>query len=311
MRGVYAVLGSEPVARRAALDRLRTQAGEWQELKAGQHEPEQILTPSLLADPDHPSVRVISDYTAWSPAQRKRAARLLEEPAPGVCLVVVAPKLGAKDPLRTALVCDDQIISAETPAEGRFPNWVQAHAQALGARCDSTAAQRLVELVGENTQSLGTEIDKLVRCTNGEMIDADLVSRLVWPAKRDHSAWAWCDAIMHRDLGKALQELELLEQADGAPLALTGLLLGRLSTTAWAALGAQAASVGVKPYPWRIAQDAVRAGWDAPRLAWALELAAEADAGLRGGSALDPWATLSALCVQLTGRPAQAASPVL
>lgn len=299
LQAVYAIIGSEPVAIKQALGQLRAEAGAWEEHDAAAVKPPELCSPSLLTDPERPLVRVLSNYPAWGQSQRKQFAELVEELPPGLCVVVLLKQLGVKDPLREVLG-QGQLIEAIAPRRGGYARWLQRHADRRGIRLQAQAAERLVELVGEDTAALASELDKLHAVASDGEITSDLVQQLVG-RQSEVAAWGWVEAMMRGDVPQALRELAELERCEAEPLQLTGALTSRLLTIAWVQLGLSAEQAQVKPYAWRKAREAVEGRWDRARIRLALRRLAALEEQLKGASALPAQALLVAFTARGLG----------
>ena len=290
----YVLVGNEPVRRRHLLERLRSQAGSWERVSATNTSPQEVLTGNLLSDPDSPLIRVVEDYTKWTAAQRKVLTKTLKDGiTPGLCIVVLIDRLGAKDPIREA-VTGDSLIQLEQPAKGRYASWVVRQARLSGVGIDNPAAELLVGLLGEDTEALASELSKLSLL--GDTATQEIIRSAVQGQPRSQ-IWGWIDALTTGRRREALVCLAACEVAEEAPIALLGALQNRLLGIAWAGLMNQSQS-GMKDYPWRQAQTALRSGWDHQRIQSALLSIIQLDGELKGLSNLDGYTQLARLSSQ-------------
>ena len=296
-QSLYVLVGSEPVRRRYLLDRLRAQAGSWETWSASEIAPEELLQGSLLLDPEAPLVRMLVDYPKWSAAQRKAfVAGVGElEAGSGLCVVVAVDRLGAKDVLHGA-VGEGSLIQIEQPARGRYADWVSRQAQIAGVGLPGGWNERLVEMVGENTEALAAEIDKAALLAQDGKISSEDLGAIVSPQAQS-AVWVWADALMEGKREVALRALGKCEAAEDAPLALLGALWNKVLGIAWGLQLDQAAS-GMKDYPWRKTQELIRSGWNGERARQALIQLAQLEAGLKGASGLDGYTQLARLSAQ-------------
>jgi DNA polymerase III delta subunit len=296
-QSLYVLVGSEPVRRRYLLDRLRSQAGSWETHSASDIGPEELLMGSLLLDPQAPLVRMLTDYAKWSPAQRKAFAAEIQtlEPGSGLCVVMTIDRLGAKDVLHGAIP-DGSLIQIEQPARGRYADWVGRQAQLSGVGLPAGWPDRLVEMIGENTEALAAEIDKASLLAQDGKVSAADMQQIVSPVAQS-AVWIWADALMEGNKPKALQALGACEGAEDAPLALLGALWNKVLGIAWAHQLSQEQS-GMKDYPWRKTKELIGAGWDKNRTSKAIQSLAEIEAGLKGASGLDGYTQLARLSAQ-------------
>jgi len=294
---VMVLVGNDPVRRRQLLARLKAQAGDWQHVSAADVQPLDLLQPNLLCDPDRPLVRVLSNYPKWTAAQRKQLAKAAGSVPDGVAVVIVCDKLGDKDPIRGALAAE-AIVESAAPQAGRYLPWIERQAELAGVSIQRDAAQELLRRVGERNEQLASELSKLAAASDGQPITVQLVGDLV-AGTVEVKPWDWADAMIDGERAAAMRHLAACEQVGDQPLALTAVLHGRLINMAFAHAGLNAQTAGVKPYPWRIAQQAAHGAWPADRVKRALVQLVELEAGLRGGSMLPP----ATLIAWFTARP--------
>ena len=293
----YILVGSEPVRRRHLLNKLRDQAGEWESYSASEVSPEEVLSASLLLDPEAPLVRVINDYSKWSTAQRKKFAQIVsEEDIPsGLCLVFCIDRLGAKDPLRIA-AAKESILELEQPTRGKYPAWAVRQAKLSGVDLNTSASEILVRMVGENTEALANEIDKLALVSESPNISVAQIKEIVVSSPQTR-IWQWVDSLIAAEPKKSMEYLLQCEEAEESPLALTGALQSRILQLAWASQMTQQESE-IKEYPWKLAQSAIKTGWTQTRIRQALLALSELDFNLKGGSELDGYLQLARFCRQ-------------
>ena len=292
---IYVLVGSEPVQRRYLLKRLKEQSGAWEKLSAKEVDPSETAQASLLADPEKPLVRMVEDYEAWKPAQRKEMASLADQLGDGLHIVICAGRLGPKDPIRGA-VEEQAIVKLAAPKRGDFPNWVESQARLLGVQIDSPAARALVDRIGESTDSLSAE---LLRLQPMGPVSRETVERFT-PHQAGSEAWDWIDSLVAGRVND--KELALCESSGLEPLMLLGALSKRFCLLCWVKIADQQ-SAGAKDYPWRLAKGAAR-DWSLPALKEALASIAYTEQQMKGKSQLDGYTQLG----RLSRRLAQSAS---
>jgi DNA polymerase-3 subunit delta len=104
------------------------------------------------------------------------------------------------------------------PPQGpELTRWLADRAKRSGARLEPAAAQRLVELVGGDTRSLVTELQKLAaHAGRGGLITAAAVDLLVQD-RQEQNLFAFIDELSARRLGPALRGAHaLLEEGQAA-----------------------------------------------------------------------------------------------
>lgn len=287
---IYVLVGSEPVQRGYLLKRLRDQSGSWEKVSAKELDPSEVTQASLLADPDRPMIRVIEDYEAWKPKQRKEMGALASQLGQGLNVVICASRLGPKDPIREA-VDEQAIVKLSSPRPGAYPEWLCRQARLMGVPISGDTAELLVDRLGEDTQSLCSEIERL--SPMGE-VNRELVDRFT-PALAHSQAWGWVDAVVGGQTADSL--LSDCEASGLEPLMILGALSKRFCLLTWVKLADQQSS-GTKDYPWRLAQRAAK-GWSDPALRDALSSIGKAEEEMKGKSQLEGYTQLARLSHQL------------
>lgn len=155
-----------------------------------------------------------------------------------------------------------------TPPEGpELQRWLSERARRLGARLEPAAARRLVELVGNDTRTLLSELTKLAtHAGKGGSIGPQAVDLLVQDAQ-EQNLFAFIDDLSARRLGPALRGARALLQ-DGQAATYVLFMLARQVRIL---MGVQelagrrmrpdeiAAELGQKPFVVRKAVDQARA----------------------------------------------------
>lgn len=290
---VHILIGEEAVQRRNFLHGLRATSESWEELSAAEVGPSATVGASLFATAETPLTRVITGYAQWTPAQRKQFAELIKDLPEGLQLVLLVKQLGAKDILRT-VVDEKNIHQFQAPKGEQLPQWINVYCKQIGRSIDPGAVDLLLARLGENTASLSSEIDKLA-LAHAEVINAALVESLT-PDEGEVLGWNWVDYMIDLKGKQAFTELAKLEGGDFSPLALTGALSSRLLQIAWVHLMLNPDDVGVKPFPWRKAKEAVRGGWNPARTRAAIIRVGKCEAALKGQSTLPEWVVFSQFC---------------
>jgi len=179
----------------------------------------------------------------------------------------------------------------------------------MGITADAEAARALMELVGDDTVALASELEKLAAWAEGEPVGRSEVEQLVAPG-REAAAWALTDAWGGRDLAGLLAACELALEKKEPFLLAVGLAshVGRVRAAqvlAEEGLGSRevAARLGMKDFPARKAlQHAER--YSREELDAALVRLAELDAAIKGASRLSGELELVRALIDVT-RPEQ------
>ena len=152
----------------------------------------------------------------------------LQSPSPTTVLLLCAEKLAKNTRLYKAIAKLDSsaIIDCAPPKAAALPAKVREMATAYGITFSAQAATKLVELVGENTVRLNTEIQKIALATGetgqvGEREVEQLVSRT-----SEMKPWNFLDAFCARNLEHCIFCLNHMESL--APLALITMCAARI-----------------------------------------------------------------------------------
>jgi DNA polymerase III delta subunit len=238
-------------------------------IDAQEADPQGIWQESLFA-----SNTVVHNYTAWTPTQRKRFVQANHD---GMTVAVVVKKLGGKDPLRAHAVQEYALPTRHN----EWVHWSQQQARQYGLTISKTQADHLVSTVGENAWAIHSELTRWA-----------IVQEPLHPMPlTEHAIWAWADALI---AGKETARTELASLAELSPFMLIGALGQRLYTQTLYFLKADAETLGINPYTWRIAGQSRQHGWTLDNAqTWLLALA-ELEVRCKGqGSRLEPWALLA------------------
>lgn len=255
---------------------------------------------------------VVEGIERWKKADVEAVTRYLESPTPGAVLAL------AGDPSRLAgleAACKGagSVLVFDVPARARgrsldYPAWVRAQFGRAGLQVDQEVAERLVELAGDDTLALQSEVDKLTACAGGGAVGIREVELLVAPMQ-ETSHFALVDAWGSRDVGGTLAACESQLREDEAFVIAARLAdyVGRVRAVQALLdqdLGVReiAERLGLKDYPAR-KQAAQAANYSREELDGALVRLAALDFALKGGSRLAPELELERALLDVT-RPA-------
>lgn len=158
---------------------------------------------------------------------------------------------------------------------------------AAGGRLMPGAAEAIVEAVGSDLRELATVCEQLVADTGGT-IDSDTVARY-YRGRAEASGFAVADAVMAGDSSAALVALRWALAAGVDPVPISDALADGVRTVARVASAGRsnayqvAGSLGLPPWKVEKAQRVAR-GWSAHNLSQALDVAAQANADVKGSS---------------------------
>ncbi|MEK6275022.1 MAG: DNA polymerase III subunit delta [Actinomycetota bacterium] len=256
---------------------------------------------------------VVHGVEAWRKADVEAVADYLKDPVEGAVLALVAEEALRGTTLPELCKKKGQVLSFDVPKPSNLHSWARSELKRLGVQADADAARALVELVGDDTIALSSELEKLATWAGGEPVGRREVEELATPG-REGAAWALTDAWGARDLPTLLEACELALEKKDAFLLAVGLAshVGKVRAAqalAEEGLGARevAGRLKMKEYPARKAlQHAER--YSRAELDSALVRLAELDAAIKGGSRLSAELELLRALVDVT-RPAEQAVP--
>ena len=256
---------------------------------------------------------VVHGVEAWKKPDVEALAGYLKDPVEGAVLALVAEETLRDKALLELCKKEGQVLSFDVPKPNNLHTWARSELKRLGVPADADAARALVELVGDDTIALSSELEKLAAWSGGEPVGRREVEQLATPG-REAAAWALTDAWGARDLPTLLEACELALEKKDAFLLAVGLAshVGKVRAAqalAEEGLGARdvAGRLKMKEYPARKAlQHAER--YSRAELDSALVRLAELDAAIKGGSRLSAELELLRALIDVT-RPAEQAVP--
>jgi DNA polymerase-3 subunit delta len=242
----------------------------------------------------------------WKAADVEAVVSYLASPSPDTVLALVAQEAGKTSPLGKACAKAGDVLLYEAQKK-RLTGWVAEQFKQLGAKAQPEACRLLVELVGQNTDELRIEVEKLAVWAHGEEITPEHVDELVWD-RGEVTSWALTDAWGEGDVGEALRAGERLLQKDKTPTGIAWSLADHVGFVtacrrlAAAGIGTAEAMKRLKKrseYPVKKAY-AQGEKLDERELADAVVRLAELDVALKGGSRLPDRLELERALVDVT-----------
>jgi len=316
---VYLLMGSDRPKHLRALHRLRSHfdSEAVEQLAADSTRGADAVAAcnalGLFGGPGGGRLVVVHGVEAWRKEDIEAVSAYLGDPVEGAVLALVADEALRGTTLPELCKKKGQVLRYDVPKASNLHTWARAEFKRLGVSADADAARALVELVGDDTIALSSELEKLAAWADGEPVGRREVEELVAPG-REATAWALTDAWGARDLPNLLEAYELaLEKKEAFLLAVSlASHVGKVRAAqalAEEGLGARevASRLKMKEYPARKAlQHAER--YSRAELDSALVRLAELDAAIKGGSRLSAELELLAALVDVT-RPAEQAVP--
>ena len=227
----------------------------------------------------------------WRSAQVTAVAEALEPPPIDVTVVLVARGAAPKGLAQAVEAAGGEVLAYEAPRRRDLPSWLVANARERGFALAPQAARALVDRLGEGTERLATELDRLaVWAGDGGAVEVDDVEALTADTS-ERAGWTLGDAIVSRDPEAAVASADaLLEQGE----AVTPLVYGMASRLRSAHQAASALAAGqpaarveaelpMAPYPSKMLVRSVR-GVDPGELSDAIGAIADLEWWSRGGS---------------------------
>lgn len=146
----------------------------------------------------------------------------LQDPSPGTCLILQAEKVDGRKKFYAEFKKRGEAVEFKRPYENQLGPYVRDEVRAAGKKIDSSAAELLAYLVGNNLQELVSQIEKLcIYCGKSDSIGVADVKAIVSDTKVE-SVFEFTDALGSKDLPKALKLLTSLLQDGEAPLRILG-----------------------------------------------------------------------------------------
>jgi len=312
---VYLLIGTDRPKHLRALRRLRSRFGAEaaEQLQAESASGEDAVAAcnalGLFGGEDGGRLVIVHGIERWRKADVDAIAVYLRDPVAGAVLALVA-----EDTLRGAALTNlaekhGRLLRYDVPKASNLQTWVRGELARMGITADAEAARALVELVGDDTVALASELEKLAAWAEGEPVGRSEVEQLVAPG-REAAAWALTDAWGARDLAGLLAACELALEKKEPFLLAVGLAshvarVRAAQVLAVEGLGSRevAARLGMKDFPARKAlQHAER--YSREELDAALVRLAELDAAIKGASRLSGELELVRALIDVT-RPEQ------
>ncbi len=275
-----------------------------------------VNTLPVLADR---RVVVIKGLEQWRKNARTWDAlrEYLARPAETTVLVLAH---SAGEPADAALSRAAVHVDVAVPGPAVLRRWVALRARQAGIELEPQAIEHLVRAVGADLAHLGTEVEKLAAAVGAERaVTAEEVAQLVG-VNRGETVEDWVEAVVARDIGKALQLTDVVLPQAGVTAVrmiialgteLVGIRLARALADGGVAGGRLERAVfeqlrQIRPVGgrnWEVqarAWAAAEAHWTAPDLDRAIRAAYQADRALKSTTVSDDRATLRTLLLSLS-----------
>jgi DNA polymerase-3 subunit delta len=224
----------------------------------------------------------------WKAADVQAMSAYAKAPAPHTVLALVAEEAKKGSPL--AKVSELLLYEA---SERKLVPWVADQFKQLEVKAHPDACRLLVELVGENSDELRLEAEKLALWAQGEEITVEHIEEMVLP-RGPVKPWTLTDAWSERNMAGVLTAAQRMLRRGDTPSGIAWKLGDHVALVsacrrfAQEGIGAAEATKRLKrrsEFPVRKAFAAAES-WGENELAAALVRLAELDVALKGGSPL-------------------------
>jgi DNA polymerase-3 subunit delta len=227
-----------------------------------------VGTPPMMAER---RVVVVRDVAALRKDARASLDRYLEQPAPDVMLILVAP---AAEKAKVDKALEKRATTVEfAPLSGdRVPRWIIHHVESvLGATITPGAAELLQQATGNELAALAAELDKLASYAGGGTIDEAAVADVVG-VRRGETLGDFLDRVAARDAAGALALLpHILAQPKTSAVSIVMALTTQMLAIGWGITRTRADYFELlksgKAFPMRPWGEAARA-WSAAERHW-------------------------------------------
>jgi len=275
-----------------------------------------VETPPMLAERRAVVVKNVEHWRKNSKVWQV-VYRYLENPSPTTVLVLLAGA-GQKHDKKLALAATHVVVEPLNP--DRLRRWIGVRAERSGFSLTETATEHLLKSVGADLSHLAMEVEKLAAvATPDQPVDVDQVAQMVG-VRRGETLHDWVDAVLVRDIPKAVAAVEPVLAAAGV----TGVRMLNALGTGLVGVRLAVALMQDGGSPRRIEADllnAIRASrpfglrswkveaelwagsalrWSSSEISQALHLAYECDRALKSTTLSDEKGTLTSLLLSLS-----------
>lgn len=302
----YLIVGEDELKRAAVLKRLRARLERLGDLSfdsddlSGETASGSEIVVSCNTVPFSSPIRlvVVRDADKLKKADTEEVVSYLCDPSPTTVLALEAEKLAKNTRLYKAVsnLGKQAVIDCAPAKRADLPKNVRAMAVGQGIAFTDSAARKLIELVGENTVRLDSEIRKIALAHQGpdSVTDREVVSLVARTS--EVKPWEFVDAFAARDIARCI--LLLGRMPSVTPIALLAMCTSRLRELVCAKALAARGQVGVanlaasleqaggrKMQDWQLKNHAGWArGYSSAELRSALSRARDAERAMKSGA---------------------------
>jgi len=252
----------------------------------------------------------------WKAADVEAVSAYLANPAPDTVLALVGEDVKKTTALWKACAKAGQILEFAV-AKKSLQGWVSEQLRQRGVQAEPEVAAALVQIVGDDPQSLAAEVDKLATWAAGEPVGEREVLALVAPSGEE-PLYVLTDALGTRDRASVIALSEVIFERDDrsrrdVAARMAGAMtahVARLATLkryAMRGAGSKEAAGELGMHPFRAQKLSEQAeGFSAEELHDAVVRLADLDGALKGQSRLAADLEVQRALVDLTRRPGAA-----
>ena len=236
LKPVYLFFGDEEFLMNRALARLEAALTE----KAGEpptkviREAQEVGLADFLAESRAATLwgpgqlLILRRVDTYPAAQLKALTAYLDHPAPRAWVVLLAEGLKARDVEKHAvwgrMYREEAVLGFYRLREGELYQWLSREARLQGKNLTLAAAQRLVEIVGDNLAELSQELEKLALFSGADhTLTPALVTQLA-SHSRTYNIFALVDALGEPGFHRRLASLGHLLDLGEHPAKILGML---------------------------------------------------------------------------------------
>ncbi|MDO4502541.1 MAG: DNA polymerase III subunit delta [Coriobacteriia bacterium] len=232
----YLVVGEDELKRTTVVEKLRKRIADTGDLEfnhdvfPAEEAEGSVIVAACNTMPFAADVRLVevNDADRLRKADSEALVEYLKDPSPTSVLCLVATKLAKNTRLYKAVAAVDKksVIACDLKKKAELPAMVRQMAVTHGVTFSDRAAQKLLELVGENTVRLDAEIRKiaLAHDSHDMVSDREVESMVVRVA--EPKPWDLVDAMAARNLNRCLEVLGYMKGA--SPHSLLPLCMKRI-----------------------------------------------------------------------------------
>ena len=214
---VYAIVGTDKLKSKFVLKRLEKRLSEFGDLSfnsstfEGSEASDGQIVSACMQLPFNSEKRyvLVKNADKLNKTETESIVQYLDNPTDTTILALVFNKLAKNTRLykSCANISSTAIIDCSPPKKYEIAKGLNNVAKSHGGSIDFDAANKLVELIGEDTLHLDAEIQKMLLANGGANININQVEEQVLKSS-DVKPWDFTNAFAERDLNKCLELLK-------------------------------------------------------------------------------------------------------